>query len=90
MLRNPPVNVGDWLEPVESEGSDPEDELHDEEPLNGDQDPPFVERMAPPGLDAIDKPEVGHEELAAFLEAHLHDMDEDEWIDICRFYYPYH
>jgi hypothetical protein len=30
------------------------------------------------------QPEVGDDELAAFLEAHLFDMGEEEWLNICK------
>jgi hypothetical protein len=84
LLRNPAVNIEPWHEPVESDESDAGDPLAGEELVDGDQDPQFAERMAPLDFDALDEPGVGHEELAAFLEAHLLDMDEDEWIDLCK------
>jgi hypothetical protein len=79
------VNVQGWPEPFEFEESDADDELGEEEPVDGNEDPQFVERMAPPELDAVDEPEIGNDELAAFLEAHLLDMDEEEWLDLCKF-----
>jgi hypothetical protein len=77
------VNVEPWLDPIEFEESDAEDEPG-EELADGDQDPPFVERPVPLDLDALDEPGVGYEELAAFLEAHLLNLDEEEWIDLCK------
>jgi hypothetical protein len=84
MFINPAVNVEDWPEPPDPEESDAEDEPA-EEPVDGDHDPEFVEQMPPLGLNVVDEPEVGYEELADFLEAHLYDMDEEEWIDMCKF-----
>jgi hypothetical protein len=86
LLRNPVVHVEDWLQP-DSEESDADadaDESDGEEPVDGEEDPQFEERMAPLGLNAVDEPEVGHDELAAFLEENLYFMDEDEWLDICK------
>lgn len=81
------MTVEDW---PESEGSDLSVDAEDEdrlieEPMDGDRDPEFVERMAPLDFNAVDEPEVGPDELAAFLEAHLFDMDEDEWLDLCEY-----
>jgi hypothetical protein len=84
------VNVEGWLEPTDFEDSDTEDEPVGEELLDEDQDPEFVERMAPLGLNALDEPEVGYDELAAFLEENLYDMDEDEWLDICKCHLRYY
>jgi hypothetical protein len=84
------VNVEAWLGPLDFDESDPDDEPDEPNLADGEQDPPFVERMAPLDLDALDEPGVGHEELAAFLEAHLIDMDEDEWVDLCKSFSLYY
>ncbi|KAG9078881.1 hypothetical protein FRC06_008116, partial [Ceratobasidium sp. 370] len=82
LLRNPAVNIDAWPEPTDSEQSSAEDEPVEENPVNGEQDPEFVERIAPLEADAIDEPEVGDNELPAFLQAHLLDMNEEEWLDL--------
>jgi hypothetical protein len=40
--------------------------------------------MMPLDFDALNELGVGLEELAAFVEAHLLDMDAGEWNDLCE------
>jgi hypothetical protein len=78
------VDVEEWPQPVDSDESDIDDQPVVEEPINGEEDPQFVERVDLLDLSALDEPGVGHNELAGFLEEHLLGMDEDEWVDICK------
>jgi hypothetical protein len=87
LLRNPDVAIGDWAEPIEPEPSeaDDDDDAIGEEAGNGDQDPQYVEREAPPGLNANDEPEFDDQAFRALLAENMNDMDDEEWEDLCRF-----
>lgn len=79
------MTIEDWPEPVEDE-SDIEDEPLDEGNADSDQDPEFVEREALFGFNAEDEPEIDDNDLPAFLEEHLYDMDEEDSLDMCKSY----
>lgn len=91
MFRNPAVAIEDWPEPGDE--SDFEDVWiyrdEDKDETDGDQDPEFVEREAPLGLNAEDQHEIGDDELEAFLEEHLVDMDKYDWLNICKLFLFY-
>lgn len=77
------MTIDDWPNPIEPESSDAGDES-DAESADGDHNPEYMEREVPLGLNGEDEPEIDHNELRAFLEAHLDYMNDDEWEDLCR------
>ena len=86
MLRNPAVALEDWPEPGESEAADAEGDHEDGESADSEEDSEDMEREEPLEFNADDEPEIDHEQLRAFIEANLGHMDEDEWLDLCKFY----
>jgi hypothetical protein len=52
---------------------------------SAEQDPPFLERLEPLGLDPNDKPEMDKDELWNILHQHLGNLANNEWIDMCKF-----
>jgi hypothetical protein len=39
-------------------------------------------------MDPIDKPLMTDEEIQELLERELGDLDDDEWINMCKFFPP--
>ncbi|KAG8736378.1 hypothetical protein FRC10_009390 [Ceratobasidium sp. 414] len=84
LRRNPPVTIEDW--------PDPDDDFAASDDGNNgtliddaDRDPEYVERDAPLVFDPDDEPVLDDEEIWAFLEDHLGDLTDKEWIDMCEF-----
>lgn len=83
LLRNPSVTIDDWPEPDLSDDDDDDDKSTDE-PDGGDQDPDYIERLGPPGID--DEAQLTDNELRAMLKENLEFMDDEEWDDLCELY----
>ncbi|KAG9078309.1 hypothetical protein FRC06_008433, partial [Ceratobasidium sp. 370] len=85
---NPPVTIKEWDDPdYNSRPSEASD--NDSEPATReDQDPEYVERADVPGLDPNDEPLMDDEHLIGFLEMHLGNLAEEQWIDLsCQIYH---
>ncbi|KAG8743020.1 hypothetical protein FRC10_000530 [Ceratobasidium sp. 414] len=81
LRRNPPVTIEDWPDPDDDFAA--LDDGDNGAPIdNADQDPEYVERDAPLAFDPNDKPVLDNEEIWVFLEDHLGDLTDEEWIDM--------
>ncbi|KAG9101427.1 hypothetical protein FRC06_003032 [Ceratobasidium sp. 370] len=80
---NPPVTMKDWDDP-DDDSETPEASDDNNEPAAGeDRDPEYIERAEGLGFNPNDKPSMDDKQLGDFLEMHLGDLAEDEWINLC-------
>lgn len=80
------MTIKDWPDPDDSSLGSASD-YEDGPIVNGEQDPAYIERDVPLGLDPNDEPALDDEDLLALLEAELGDLADEEWIDMCKWYY---
>ncbi|KAG9076540.1 hypothetical protein FRC06_009452, partial [Ceratobasidium sp. 370] len=82
VYRNPPVTIDEWPDP--NDNPDPSETSDDDNrsAAGEDRDPAYVEQADAPGFNPDDEPLMDDEQLAAFLQMHLGDLAEEEWIDL--------
>jgi hypothetical protein len=83
LRHNPPVTVEDWPDINLDAMSDVSD-IHDIPVGDPDRDPNFIEQDVPPRLDPNNEPLMTDEEMMRLLQMEYGDLDDEEWIDMCK------